>query len=55
MKSETGDRKKRSSKTSEPLKTMKVVHNIPKGSNVGGFEKDFVRLFRKEIMKKLFG
>lgn len=31
-----------------------AVDNVPAGAYVGGFETDFVRLFRNEIIKKLF-
>jgi hypothetical protein len=31
-----------------------VVDNVPEGSYIGGFEADFVRLFRNDIIKKLF-
>jgi hypothetical protein len=36
------------------LATLKVVDNIPEGAYIGGFEKDFVSLFRNEIIQKLF-
>jgi hypothetical protein len=53
MKDETGGKKKRQV-SSKLAKTMKVVHNIPDGAYIGGFEKDFVAIFRNEIIKKLF-
>jgi hypothetical protein len=54
MKDETGDKTKRSRSTTKLSKTMKVVHNIPEGCYIGGFEKEFVALFSKEIIGKCF-
>jgi hypothetical protein len=47
-------KKLRATPTAKYLATLKVVDNIPEGAHIGGFEKEFVSLFKKEIIEKCF-
>lgn len=47
-------KKRRLTTTGKYLARLKVVHNIPDDAYVAGFEKEFVALFRNEIIKRLF-
>jgi hypothetical protein len=48
------NKSKRKTTTSEFLKNLKIVDNIPEGGELVINTAEFVRLFKKEIIKKCF-